>query len=83
MNNQEQGYEVQPLKEWRLRGYWSFKRLAKKANVSTETLQRAERGRKLHEITQRKIADALGVHASQIAEFARQLQADDQEGAGS
>jgi transcriptional regulator with XRE-family HTH domain len=69
MSSQEK--EVQPLKEWRLRRYWSFARLAKEAGVSTETLHRAERGGRLHEITQRKIADALGIRPSEIAEFLR------------
>jgi transcriptional regulator with XRE-family HTH domain len=61
--------EILPLREWRLRHYLSYRRLAKRAGVSTETLQRAERGMRTHEITQRRIADALGVPVSQIAEF--------------
>ncbi len=59
------------LKEWRIRRYWSLARMAKEASVSTETLQRAEKGGRLHEITQRKIADALGVSVNQVAEFAK------------
>lgn len=62
--------EVQPLKEWRVRRYWTYRALAKEAGVSTETIYRAERGGRLHDITQRRIADALGVKVSQVAEFA-------------
>lgn len=62
--------DVLPLREWRVRKYWSFARLAKEARVSTETLQRAEKGGRLHDITQRKIADALGIRVAQVEEFA-------------
>ena len=63
---------VLPLKEWRVSRYLTYRELAKRAGVSTETLQRGERGGKLNDITRRKIADALGVRVSQIAEFAHQ-----------
>jgi transcriptional regulator with XRE-family HTH domain len=63
--------EVLPLKEWRLRRYWTFRHLAKESGVSTFTLQRIEKGGRAQDITARKIADALGVKVSQVAEFAR------------
>ena len=63
--------EVQPLKEWRLRRYLSYRGLAKEAGVSTETILRAERGGRIYETTQRRLADALGIRVSQIEEFAR------------
>jgi lambda repressor-like predicted transcriptional regulator len=62
--------EVQPLKEWRLRQYWSVRRLAKEAGVSVDAVVRAERTGKSWDITKRRIADALGVQIEQIAEFA-------------
>ena len=65
----KKGLEVQPLKEWRLRRHLSHRGLARAAGVSTETLLRAEKGRKLQELTQRKIADALDVKVEQVAEF--------------
>jgi transcriptional regulator with XRE-family HTH domain len=61
--------EVQPLKEWRLRRHLSFRMLARAAGVSTDTLLRAEKGARLHELTQRKIADALGIAVRQVREF--------------
>lgn len=65
----ENAGEVLPLKEWRLRRYMSHRKLAQLAKVSTETLIRGERGGRLYEVTQRKIADALGVTPGQILEF--------------
>ena len=61
--------EVLPLKEWRLRRYWTYRHLAKQAGVSTYTIQRAERGERVQEITARKVADALGLAVAQIVEF--------------
>lgn len=52
-----------------MRRHLSIRGLAKKASISTETLYRAEAGGKLYEVTQRKIADALGVPPAEIAEF--------------
>jgi transcriptional regulator with XRE-family HTH domain len=60
-----------PLKEWRVRKYWTIRKLAKQANVSTETLMRAERGGKVWDITARKIADALEIRVDQVEEFVR------------
>ena len=62
-------HEVLPLKEWRLRKYLSYRRLTDDVGVSTETLQRAERGGRVYETTARRIPDALGVKVSQVAEF--------------
>lgn len=73
MNKQdmnEGGLEVQPLKEWRLRRHLSYRGLARAASVTTYTLLRAEKGGRLHDLTQRKIADALGIKVEQVAEFA-------------
>lgn len=62
--------EVLPLREWRLRKYWSYRFLAEQAGVSTETLQRAERGGRVYDTTARRIADALGIKVDQVSEFA-------------
>jgi transcriptional regulator with XRE-family HTH domain len=69
----EEEKELQPLKEWRLRRHWTYARLAQNAEVSARTVMRAERGKRPHEVTQRKIADALGIQVSQIAEFAAEV----------
>ncbi len=59
------------LKELRRRAYLTTRELAAKADVTTRTLWRIESGRynTLHPTTMRKIADALGVHPSEITEF--------------
>lgn len=62
---------VLSLREWRLRNYWTVRKLAQKAGVSTETLHRAERGGKVWDVTARKIADALEISVSQVADFAK------------
>ena len=59
-----------PLKEWRLRKHYSHRQLAQLAEVATSTLVRIEKGEPARELTQRKIADALGLKVSDIAEFA-------------
>jgi transcriptional regulator with XRE-family HTH domain len=69
MSKTQSSDEVCTLKEWRLRRYWSYRKLAQVASVSTETLLRAERGGRVHETTARKLADALGVRTQQITEF--------------
>ncbi len=61
--------DVLPLKEWRLRRHMSHRQLAKAAQVSTETLLRAEKGGRVYELTARKIGDALGVAVAQVVEF--------------
>ena len=63
--------EVLSLKEWRLKKHWSFRRLAKEAGISTETLLRLEKGGQVWEVTARKIADALGVQENQVEELSR------------
>jgi transcriptional regulator with XRE-family HTH domain len=63
--------EVLPLKEWRLRRYWTYRHLAGKAGVSTFTIQRIEKGGRAQEITARKLADALGVSVAQVVEFTK------------
>jgi transcriptional regulator with XRE-family HTH domain len=68
---EDENKQALPLREWRLRQYWTLRKLAKRANVSTETLVRAEKGAKVWDVTARKIADALGVGVDQVQEFAR------------
>jgi transcriptional regulator with XRE-family HTH domain len=59
------------LKQHRERTYLSTRELASKASVGADTIWRIEGGdyKKLRPSTMRKIADALGVHPSEIAEF--------------
>jgi len=57
------------IKEWRLRKHWSFRRLAREAGVSTETLLRLERGGKVLPVTARKVVDALGVSENDVLEL--------------
>ncbi len=71
--------EILPLKEWRLRRYWTFRHLAQVAGVSTFTLQRIEKGGRVHEITARRIADALGLAVAQVAEFGNKPNEGDRE----
>ncbi len=60
---------VKPLKEIRLNKFWSIRTLASNATISTDAVMRAERGDRVQEVTQYKIADALGVRVDQVAEF--------------
>ena len=53
-----------------MRRHLSYRGLARAASVTTYTLLRAEKGGRLHDLTQRKIADALGIKVEQVAEFA-------------
>lgn len=70
MDNQESG--VKPLKEWRISKYLSLRTLARNAGISVDALRRAESSDPVREITQRKIADTLGVKVNQIAEFSQE-----------
>ncbi len=60
------------LKEHRARAYLSTRELASKAGVGPDTIWRIEGGdyKRLRPSTMRKIAEALGVHPSDISEFA-------------
>ena len=59
------------LKQHRERAYLSTRELASKAGVGPDTIWRIEGGdyQKLRPATMRKIAEALGVHPSEITEF--------------
>ncbi len=58
------------LKEARMGAYLTTRELAKRAGVAASTLWRIEQGKHIpHISTMRKIADVLGVHPSDIAEF--------------
>ncbi len=63
--------EVCSLKEWRLRRHLSHRGLAKLSDVSTDTLLAIEKSKRhlYRELTERKIADALGIKVSQVEEF--------------
>lgn len=63
------------LKEHRLNSYLTLRDLASKAGVAVRTIWRIENSEnKVMQIsTMRKIAEALGVHPSEIAEFASKL----------
>ncbi len=63
--------EVLPLKEHRKRAYLTTRELADKADVAYATVWRIESGKAQgHSLkTMRKIAEALGVHPNQVAEF--------------
>jgi transcriptional regulator with XRE-family HTH domain len=63
---------VLTLKQHRERAYLSTRELASKAGVGADTIWRIEGGdyKKLRSSTMRKIAETLGVHPSEIAEFA-------------
>lgn len=67
--------EVCALKEWRLRRHLSHRGLAKLSSVSTDTLIAIEKAKRLvyRELTERKIADALGIKVSQVEEFRREV----------
>lgn len=62
---------VRTLKQHRGACYLSTRELAKKADLSVDTIWRIENGdyQRLRPATMRKIAEVLGVHPSEIAEF--------------
>jgi DNA-binding XRE family transcriptional regulator len=63
---------VMTLKQHRERAFLTTRELAEKAHVSPATFWRIEEGKvKPHPTTMRKIAEALGVHPSEIAEFVK------------
>jgi DNA-binding Xre family transcriptional regulator len=60
-----------PLKEHRQRAFLSTRELAEKADVSPDTIWRIEGGnyKQLRPATMRRIAHALDIHPSEVAEF--------------
>jgi transcriptional regulator with XRE-family HTH domain len=66
------------LREHRRARYLSQQELAARAGVSLATINKAERQERLrwHLSTMRRVADALGVDPTDIAEFAEALEAD-------
>ncbi len=64
------------LKEVRRRAYLTTRQLAEKAKVSPGTIWNIEGGKhgELHLTTMKKIADALGVHPSEITEFVQKAE---------
>ena len=64
-----------PLRAWRTERLWSVRDLAARAGVSTKTVVQAEYGRQRPTYaTMRRIAEALGVPAAEIEEFAATLE---------
>jgi DNA-binding XRE family transcriptional regulator len=62
---------MQTLREWRARRLLGVKALADLARVSNKTVVQIEAGRLVPRFTtMRKLADALGVEATEVAEFA-------------
>ena len=58
------------LRELRIARLWSQRELARRAGVAEGTVIFAETGRRLPRLlTMRRIADALGVDWSEVAEF--------------
>ena len=58
------------LRELRIRRLWSQRELARRAGVAEGTVVSAEAGRRPPRLlTMRRIADALGVDWTEIAEF--------------
>lgn len=65
------------LREARLRRLWSIRELAKRSGVATATIVAIEAGRHSPRlVTMRKLAGALGVDPSEIAEFAAAIEAE-------
>jgi transcriptional regulator with XRE-family HTH domain len=64
--------QPKPLREIRQGKYWSVTTLAMLAGVDRTTIWRIENGKGKylpHPHTRKAIADALGVHPSEVAEF--------------
>jgi len=66
---------MKPLREWRVRRMLSIRQLAADARVTPKTLMDLELGRRTAQFgTMRRIAEAIGVPAHEIAEFALALE---------
>ncbi len=65
---------TKPLVEVRRGAYMTIRQLADKAGVALRTVWRIENHKpgQINLTTMKKIADALGVHPTEIAEFADQ-----------
>ncbi len=62
---------IYTLKQARMRAYLSTRELAEQADVAQATLWRIETGKHIPRFgTMRKLAQVLGVHPSEIREFA-------------
>ena len=65
---------MKPLREWRTERLWSVRELAARASVQHKTVIQLEYGRQRPAYaTMRRIAEALGVPATEITEFAATL----------
>jgi transcriptional regulator with XRE-family HTH domain len=72
--NQE-GATMKPLRAWRLERLLSIRALATQAGVTPKTLIDIEHGRRRAAYeTMRRLSTALGVPATEIAEFAAVLE---------
>lgn len=66
---------MRTLREWRARRLLGVKALADLAHVSNKTIVQIEAGRLVPRFTtMRKLADALGVEATEVAEFASAIE---------
>ncbi len=62
------------LRVWRVNAGLSQEALAREAGVGVHTIMRIEQGgRRPHPATRKRIADALGVTVSDVAEFVADL----------
>ncbi len=65
---------MKPLREWRTERLWSVRELAERAGVQHKTVIQLEYGRQRPTYaTMRRIAEALGVPATEVEEFAATL----------
>jgi transcriptional regulator with XRE-family HTH domain len=66
---------MKTLREWRAQRLESSKTLAVKAGVSNKTILEIENGRNVPTFrTMRRLSDALGVAAGEVAEFAAAIE---------
>ncbi len=62
--------QPRPLREIRESKYWTVATVARLSGVDPATIWRIENGRTVpHRSTMKAIADALGVHPSEVSEF--------------
>jgi transcriptional regulator with XRE-family HTH domain len=61
------------LRQWRIKKLWTMRDLSAASGVALQTVYGAEHGKPLRMFTMKKIADALGVDAWDIDEFAATL----------
>lgn len=73
--------QVWPLRRWRLERGYGIRELARRAGVSHATITAIENGvRQLpHGETWRKLAEALAIKVTQIAEYRRAVGLDESE----